>query len=204
LRSAVFLGIRGNMCMAIYKLTQFFTDAVYQTGWTESWYISGSSASGCLSTFAAVATARQALLMDSSSIFAIRASNVDTPRDSLYLSSGLPLVGTIVSATYPIAGVWDCLLVTLQSSTLNMFGHVFMHSVPAGIFVGRVYVPTHTSGIGWVANFAAWVSAIVTANLLKRQKGPLYNPVISVIGTRRTERRLGRPFDALRGRRSVA
>jgi hypothetical protein len=190
--------------MANYKITQFFTDAVNQTGWSESWYISAASAAAGLTAFAPVATARQALLNDVASLFAIRASNVDTPRDSLYQASGLPLVGSIATATYPLAGVWDCLLVTAQNTTNNLFGHIFMHDVPAGIFVGRVYVPSHTSGINWVTNFATWQTALVTATILKRAKGPVYDAVTSVIGQRRTERRLGRPFDALRGRRVVA
>ncbi len=188
--------------MATYKVTMFFQDNTNSTGWTESYYVNQSTAAGALTAAGTVATARLGLLMATSSINAIRASNVDSTRDSLYASTGFPAAGAVVAATYPQAGVWDALLVTWQNVADQMFGHTFLHAVPAIIFTGRAY---NASGYAtWNTDFLAWVAAVIAQGFLKKIKGPTYSAIATGLPTRRTVRRLGRPFDALHGRRSVA
>lgn len=199
-----FFAVRGNMAMPEFKATLFFQNPTNSTGWTENWYLNSGSYLSAEASVVAYIAARVACLLDTTSITAVRIANVDPPRDSQLFTLVAGNQGTIVSATYPSAGVWDCLLVSLQNASFNLFGHLFMHDVPAGIFVGRTYVPNSVPAIGWVAKKTALDAAIVAAAFQRKKKGPTYEVITSSPGLRRTEHRLGRPFDTLRGRRSVA
>jgi len=194
--------------MADFRATWFFNDAVDNVGWTENWWISATDAPSALAIVANYQVVRSNLLLDSSAITAIRICNVNAPRDSYYDPTGLPVAGTIARATYPLAGVWDCLLCRRDSALNNVLGHLFLHMVPAAIFTGRVYNPGAVSGVGWIAKFAAFVAEVTGGGYLLRTNpagGPITYPVTNVfLGLRRSERKLGRPFDALRGRRAVA
>lgn len=193
--------------MAKFKMTWFFEDSVDSVGWSENWWVEAADNVTAISDVSAYSALRAALLLDSSSIVAVRACNVDGRRDSYFQQSGLPVNGTIVRATYPLAGVWDCLLCRRDVVTSDQLGHMFLHIVPAGIFIGRKYVPGNVTGIGWIAKFNAFDAEVTSGTYLLRQVRPtftLYPPCTYFAGIRRTERRLGRPFDALRGRRAVA
>jgi hypothetical protein len=194
--------------MANYKATIFFRDTTYNIGWTETWWLSATDPETALTQLANYPTVRKALLMSTSSMVAIRVSNVDHGRDSTYQTTGFPIAGTVNSTTYPIAGVWDCLLCRRDNNLGNTLGHVFLRTVPAGIFLGRDYAPGNISAIGWVAAFAAFVTEVTSGTYFMKDKlsggGFGYQLCTQFVGMRRTERRLGRPFDALRGRRAVA
>jgi len=195
--------------MATYKMTFFLQNSVDNTGWTENWWTLATDAVTALGNVNNYLTVRAATLLDSCSIVALRACNVDTPRDSLYLGTSLPIAGTIARATYPAAGTWDCLLCRRDITLNNLIGHMFMHGVPAAIFTGRAYTPAAVSGLNWVVKFANFVTELTSGPyyLRKKQTGPppfTYGECVTFLGIRRTEHKLGRPFDALRGRRAVA
>lgn len=193
--------------MATYRITMFFQDNVNVTGWTENWWVNAANGPAALTAFSGVYTSRVALLMDTCQMTTARASNVDHPRDSDYLNVGIPVLGTIAHATYPAAGPWDALLVRRDVSTNDLIGHIFMHGVPAGIFTGRIWQVTVAPGITFAANLTNYQTSLVSASALLR-KGPAtaytYPPCTVILGLRRTQHKVGRPFDQLRGRRAVA
>jgi hypothetical protein len=193
--------------MPYFKATWFFTDIIDTVGWTENWWVFTTDAAAALTVVSNYATVRAALLLDSTSITAIRVSSVGMPRDSLYLGTGLPVAGTIGRISNPLAGVWDVLLCRRDVANNNLLGHMSLHMVPGSIFAGRVYVPGGASSIGWAAKFTAFGVEVTNGNYLLRQKSGVtwgYIPCTTFLGVRRSERRLGRPFDGLRGRRLVA
>lgn len=194
--------------MATYKITYFFGSSKYNIGWTENWWTSATDAASALATTSSYYTPRKNVLGDDFAIDAHRASNVDSPRDSLYVTAtSFPILGTVALATYPLAGVWDCLLVRRDIGTNNLIGHMFMHGVPAGIFVGRTLANPPTPS-GWTGLFNAFGTEVTGGNYLLRKKTApttyTYSQCTTLLQVRRTERRLGRPFDPLHGRRSVA
>jgi len=196
------------MAMAIFKATWFFTSSKYQVGWTENWWTSAVDAPTAAGQVANYKNVRKALLSDAAQITQVRLASVDHPRDSYFDTIGVPVTGTLAEATYPIAGVWDALLIRRDVNAYNFLGHLFLHFIPAGIMVGRVYTPASGTPASWPSAFTSYGNEIAAAGaylLRKNTAGVItYPPCTFLIGLRRTERRLGRPFDALHGRRSVA
>lgn len=203
----LFSGILGNMEMSTYKMTTFFQDNVNQTGWTESWWISAATGAAALTAWGPIPALRAALLMDTCQINNIRAAAVGPPRDSQFYVGTIPVVGTILHATYPACGPWDALLVRRDISTNTLLGHIFMHGIPVGLFNGRVYQNTVAPGIAFNTALAAYGVGLIAAAALCRQftGGTISYPALTQIAPiRRTEHKVGRPFDGLRGRRAVA
>jgi hypothetical protein len=192
--------------MPQYKVTFFFQDNTNQTGWTESWWSTNTDGVSALTAWNPTFTARLALLMNYCQITEVRVANVDHPRDSIYAGYA-PGTGTISNTSHPGCGPWDALLVRRDVAPLTLFGHVFMRGIPQAIFTGRVYGSADSYMATWTANFTTWRSALlaIPAQLRKgTTTPPTYPNMTDLFGIRRTERRVGRPFDALRGRRSVA
>ena len=195
----------GNMAMAIYKATWFGQDNTYQVGWTENWWLNAASASAAYAAVSGYTTARLPLMMNTAFFTFVRIANVDHPRDS-QVTNLSPTVGSIVSATYPPAGPWDSLLVRRDAAANSVFGHMFLRSVPQAIFTGRTYVGSVSAPV-WSPAYTTFQTAVTSGVYLLRQLisgTPSYPPCTQFIPMRRTERRIGRPFDALRGRRATA
>jgi len=207
LRGLCFWCAPGNMAMATFKVTWFFQDTVDGTGWTENWWCNSTTADAAYASVSNYASVRPRLMLDTSIITQVRVSSIDTPRDSL-ITSLVGAVGAIAHATYPSAGVWDALLCRRDVAGYNLLGHVFFHQVPAAIFNGRVYNPAGTVSPVWATSLTSYVTEVTNGTYLLRKKTApgVYSfvPCTQFIGLRRTERRLGRPFDALHGRRATA
>lgn len=189
--------------MPTYKVTYVFADNVNGVGWSEGWWAQGADAVSAGATQGNYPTVRLPLLMDTARITAIRVSNVDKPRDSVYLVLGSNPVGTIPSATRKAAGVWDCLLVKRDVTAGTLQGHMFLRMVPGDIFTGRLYTGQNLPPANWQTMFTAWVTELTGgAYFLRKKAGGIttYVACQAVTPERRTERKLGRPFDALRGR----
>lgn len=195
--------------MPNWHVTFFYTDTLENVGWTENWWYSGTLSTSVTADAITYAQARMLLAMDTSFLNQIRVCNVDPPRDSLYLDlTGVTgLQGNYNHTTVPPAGLGDALLIRRDVATRNLFGHIFLRSTPAAIFNGRTY-PSAALPTGWATNFAAFVALFTpTSNWLLRQlvAGVVTYPSVRVfIPIRRTTRRVGRPFDSLRGRRAIA
>jgi hypothetical protein len=193
--------------MAVFKGTWFYYDTEDTVGWTETWWGNASDFTSAVALFNGYAPVRQALMYSTSFITQVRISNVDSPRDSLIIPTA-GLNGPWVTATTPRAGIWDCLLLRRDAVANNVFGHLFLHLIPAGVFVGRTYGPVAPVSTSWNPAFAAFQAYVTAGNLLLRKRvppaAPTYPPCTQCIPRYRTERRLGRPSDPLRGRRAVA
>lgn len=193
--------------MATFKNTWFFSDATYNVGWTESWYVTAADVNAAYTATSNYPSVRKALLMNTSTINYVRCANIDHPRDSL-ITTLVGIAGTIVSATYPLAGVWDVLLCRRDVNTWNYFNGLFMRFVPGFVFAGRLYNPTGAGAAAWNTAFTAMQTEVVSGPYLVRKFSPpssfIYSPCTKFIFRYRTERRLGRPSDPLRGRRATA
>jgi hypothetical protein len=193
------------MDMPVYRVTWFFADPVNNVGWTETFQNTAPDGTTALNNLSNYATVRKALLMDTAKITAIRACKADKPRDSLFSSVALPISGTIDHTAHPQMGINDCLLVAWSDVTDRLFSHTFMHEVPAAIFTGRLYVPAGLSG--WAASMTAYINEVEGGQYAKDMiiGGMPVSTIIDYgIAKRWTSRKMGRPLDALRGRRAVA
>jgi hypothetical protein len=202
-----FCGLLRNMAnMPNFRVTGFYQDTTDLVGWSETWIVQAADAPTAANQYASVQTLANPLRFTTTSITAVRSSNIDAPRDSFYPVLGSGTAGTISRATHPPAGVWDTLLFRWDAASNNFFNKKFFHEVPGDIFNGRVYVG---NAAYWNTPFAAYIAALVSPSngimVRKRQAGvPVFAALSAVTPLRRTERRLGRPFDALRGRRAIA
>lgn len=193
--------------MATFKGTWFYTNTVYNVGWTENWYITATDAPTAYTLTSNYPTVRKNLAITTTLAQYVRISNIDHPRDSLITNLNA-LAGTIVEATYPIAGVWDVLLCRRDVATWNYFNKINFHLVPAFVFVGRIYGPTGAGAAAWNTAFTAYQTEVESGPYVVHRFSPpstiLYAPCQNFTARYRTERRLGRPSDPLRGRRATA
>lgn len=205
-----FHGTPGNMAMPNYRCTAFFQDPTYQVGWSETYFLGSSDHLTCATTFATYIPTRVALMMDTSFIVAIRICDVSSARDSLMTpvpaSAGQ---GTYNHSSVPFAGVDSCLLVRLEEGIdFSAFNKKFLHSVPANIFNGRIYLSTSAPS-PWPANFStyqAWLLNSANNVLVRKKISGVYNytAIGQVSGERWSSRKLGRPFGTLVGKRAIA
>lgn len=192
--------------MATYRVTEFFFDTINDVGWTENWWVAGSTADGVASTWeSAVTPSRLALLLDTCKILTTRACNVDHPRDSAFNNTHAGS-GTISHSAQSPDAPWSALLIRRDVATNNLFGHIFMRGIPQTIFVGRVYTPGSGYGVTFDANLLSYKTALISNTALLRKGPPPYTyPQFQTFsGLIRVERKPGRPFGLFRGRRATA
>lgn len=177
-------------------------------GWSESFYDNASSLSVATSDFTTLMTNRTGIMLATTVSDGYRISNVDHPRDGVV--SGPPAgttPGLLTGPGFTPAGVWDCLLVRLDVAGLTAFNKRFLHMMPAQVFLGRTYLGA-AAPAPWPANMALWLNLLAAGTIWQVRKvvagSPVYTPITQAVPQRRTERRLGRPFDTLRGRRAIA
>jgi hypothetical protein len=193
--------------MPTYKTTWFFDDPTYNIGWTESWWCNGTNASSAQATVALYGSKRLACLMDTSRLVNTRCSMVGKPRDATYFAPSSAIHGSIPSAGNPLAGVWDCLLCHRDIDASTVLGHFFMHMVPASIFQGRLFLFASALPAAWLTAYLAFQTEITSGAYYLRTKSAgnvVYVSCTRFGGDRRTTRKLGRPFDALHGRRPTS
>lgn len=198
----------GNIAMPQYKATWFFTSQKYAVGWSESWYTNANDPIVAQTNVANYLPKRIACLSDAALCQALRIARDGAPRDSTFMAFSTANVGLYPEATNPIAGVWDCLLCRRDVFDGSLLGHFFMRFVPAGIFNGRLYVEKTTSPATWESAFKAFGTEVTNGNYeIFKAATPIAGDFVapfSFQGVRRTERKIGRPFDLLRGRRRAA
>jgi hypothetical protein len=192
--------------MPSYKATWFFVDSTNVTGWTENFYVNAASNDAAAVAVSNYQSVRVALLSDLGKLTNLRISATGKPRDSKFYTLGSQQTGLIAHATRPIAGVWDTLLIRLDNAAGTMFGHMFLRLVPGDIFTGRTYTPGVPPPANWQNQMTAFATELTTGTYLRKVKvGGVagYAPISQMIGMARTERKLGRPFDSLHGRRKT-
>ena len=207
LHASFFCLASGNMAMPTFRATWFFQDVTYGYGWTENWWVSATDAPTASVNVTNYASKRLAFMMDTAQWTELRISNIDPPRDSYFVAPASAAFGSIAHATINPAGVWDTLLIRRDIAGNTLLGHQFLHSVPAAIFNGRIYNAGGLPIATWLTPYSAWQTEVQSGTyLLKKKSGSsfVYQACAAITSIRRTERRVGRPFDGLRGRRLTA
>lgn len=192
--------------MPFVKTTWFFRDSVNNVGWTESWWSNSTDTPTASAAFTGVIPARLALLEDTCFLDFQRCSNVDHPRDS-YVTVATTTQGTVSHVTHPAAGPWDAMLIRREAASNDVFGKIFMHGVQLDLFLGRALNIGNAAYTAWLLAFSSYITALqgIPALLRKVVAGtPTYPALSRAVTVRRTEHKVGRPFDGLRGRRAVA
>ena len=193
--------------MPNFKCTWFFQDTTYNVGFTETWWADAADHDSAEALVHNYVAKRMDLAQDTTFFVNLRIAKTDTPRDSKYYPPASSTPGTINSGSFPVAGVWDCLLIRRDVATYNRFGHIFMHLVPRGIFTGRLYTGILATTPTWLVRYAAWNNEVTGGSYQLRFKSGstfAYAACVTALQRYRTERRLGRPSDPLRGRRAIA
>lgn len=197
--------------MADMKATITFDAPNYESGWSETYYTQATGGYGAIMNYFMNTwmPLRVALLLNEFKATFVRVSTAGAPRDS-YVNAVTPAngVGTLDHTTYPYAGIGDCLLLRLDSTTsYGFFNHRFIQGVPGAIFTGRDYLGAAAPG-GFDAALQAFITSLLSTDakigLVSRVGGFHLTAcnTISILG--RTNRKLGRPLRLLVGRRAVA
>jgi len=184
--------------MPNFQVTLFFQDDAGTLGWSEPYYIENVDIAGAKISMDTLIIARAEVLCDLYSIVAGRVSDVDVLNDSL-LAEDMPLEGQIVSTSATAVDPWSALMVRIESSSLYRGRH-FFHGVLENTFLpSRSYDPANPNAGAW----DTWAAYLVTNTLLKHKAGLtiVYSALTNCILQREVMKKVGRPFNLLRGRR---
>jgi hypothetical protein len=198
------------MHMPVFRGTVFFNDPTYTLGWSENWFFNADSWVAGLVLLTGYYPLRAALMMKTSYVTALRVSNVDHQRDGLFSSVATAAgQGAIDPAVHPAAGLGDCVLFRKDDNTsYKYFNKLFLQSVPGEIFLGRQLADPIPAF--WLTPLNAYQAYVLdpTKQFLVRAKlgtgGYLYQALSYFAPLFRTNRKPGRPFETLRGRRAIA
>lgn len=184
--------------MATYQGTLFFTDAEGTYGFTEPYYLDALTPEAARTALDALAVARAEVLIDGCTIVAGRVSDVTITNDSL-LCEDLPIDGQIVSTSITAVDPWTALMVRIESTSLHRGRH-FFHGVLENTFLAnRSYDPANPNNAAWVT----WMTYLETNTFLRYKVAgvPTFGQVTAAILQKEVEKKVGRPFNLLRGRR---
>jgi len=186
--------------MPQFQCTLFFQDIAHGYGWSESYFIAKPDPLG-------IQTARTALevllglradvLTDIHEIVAGRVSDVAVLNDSLLVAGG-PFVGQVASTVVTACEPWTCLNVRMEAGA-EWRGRKFFHGLLESTFQdNRSYAPGNPQAAAWTALFTElednWDLRVEHPSLTH------YESITKCIPIRQTSRKVGRPFDLLRGR----
>ncbi len=184
--------------MPNFQATLFFQDEAGTLGWSEPYYLENVDVDAAKIAMDALITARAEVLCDLYSIVAGRVSDVDVLNDSL-LAEDLPVEGAIVSTSATAVDPWTALMVRIESTSAYRGRH-FFHGVLENTFLpSRSYDPANPNNAAWVT----WQTYLITNTLLKHKAGltTVYSIITNAILQREVMKKVGRPFNLLRGRR---
>jgi len=185
--------------MPDYQGTLFFQDNASSYGWTENYFYEGvADIDAALALLAVLIPLRAAVLTDRHNLAAGRVSDIAVLNDSK-LVSGLPVVGDVVSTNLTVVQPWTALLTRNEATSLYR-GRTFFHGTLETTFTsGRNYDTGNPQAADWTALFTEMVDRCS----LKHKVGlvTLLTPYSAILPLRQVERKVGRPFNLLRGRR---
>lgn len=190
----------GASMAADFKATLFFQDLASSYGWSENYFYKQAADHDAVVTKVQIMLVlRLAVLTDLHQCVAARVSDVSVPNDSK-LVSGLPLPGDVASTGSTIVQPWSALL-TRNESTAFYRGRFFLHGVHEHTFLAnRSYDPANAESADWIAFFLD----IKDNCALRHIVAPpvvLYDNFTNIFPLRMVERKVGRPFNLLHGRR---
>lgn len=186
--------------MATFKGTLFFQDAASSYGWTEDYPVEAAGIGDAAALINALIPLRQDVLTDLHNIVAGRLSDAAILNDS-QLVAGLPVPGLVVATIATQADPWSALMIRTEATSLYR-GRKYFHGLLEATFtVGRVYDAGNALAAEWIALFD-WIQAncklrhIIAGN-------PVFDAITNVIPQREVNKKVGRPFNLLRGRRTT-
>jgi len=192
----------GFVTMPNFKCTYMFNDAAASFGWSETWYSKDVADYAAAETLAiGYFPVRQAVLVDRCKLLAVRISSVEVVHDSL-IKKPTDGTGDVTSTSDTVVQPWTALLSRNQATALYR-GRTYFHGVLEDTFdSGRDYDATNAQATAWTA-----LKAFILANFALRHNAPpdpvSYEQFTEIILLRQVNRKVGRPFGLLRGRRKI-
>jgi hypothetical protein len=186
--------------MPNFQQTLFLGDEGGTYGWSEPYYATYVDIDAAKIGLDALCTARAEVLTDLHQVVAGRVSDVDVLNDSL-LAEDLPIDGAIAATSVTAVDPWTALMVRIESTSAHRGRH-FFHGVLEDTFLpNRSYDPANPNNAAWVT----WMTYLIDNTLLRYKLAgvPVYGVVTNAILQREVEKKVGRPFNLLRGRRAI-
>ncbi len=184
--------------MPTYQATLFLGDNDGTFGYSEPYYLTAATPAAAKTAMDALIGERIKVLVDIHSVFAGRVSDVAILNDSL-LSAVTPLEGLIASTIATAVQPWTALNARCEAGAAARGRH-FWHGILENTFQdNRHYDPANPNAAAWTA----WVVFVAANTLLRHMVAavPTYSAITDVIPIRETSKKVGRPFELLRGRR---
>jgi len=186
---------------ADFQGTLFFQDNNSSYGWSENYYYKDATdIADALAKLAVLIPLRLAVLTDLHNLVAGRVSQIGIMNDSK-LVSGLPLTGDVASTAVTAVQPWTALLTRNEATSLYR-GRTFFHGVLENTFLpGRNYDPANGLNTEWLALFQEMVDRCALRHKVAGVK--VLTLFSAVFPLRQVERKVGRPFNLLHGRRKI-
>lgn len=187
--------------MPTFQGTLFFQDLASSYGFTESYYMAAADIAAARTKLQDLVPIRLEVLTDLHNMVAARVSDVDILNDSL-LITGFPLPGQIVATTLSQCEPWTALLTRNESSSLYR-GRTFFHGLLEDTFTsGRLYDPGNANNAAWQILFD-WIRDNCSLKHVLAAVA-VYDAFTNILPLRQVNRKVGRPFNLLHGRRPTA
>jgi hypothetical protein len=194
--------------MAMFQVTCFMENVLTAVGWTEPWYISAGDYAAAKAAMEAVIPNRMGCATANTFLRALRVSDVTLRGDALIAVYGDGHPGTIDPTAHADAGPFDAVLVRKDTDPPIHHGFMYMRGWPEDVFVGR---QIKANGFVMVGAGPSFFNSILAGTFHFRHlpvgqpvANATYPAITELTAIRRVSRRVGRPFDQLRGRRRIA
>jgi hypothetical protein len=199
--------------MPDFRGSLLFSQPAQVAGWSEIYYLNDPNHNGALRTMLELMQRRMAISNGTTYCDSVRVSNVDHPRDVLFVNFANPIQGKYRKANGSDVG-WTAVMVNLRVDPANR-GKKFLRGMPDELinvpFSGQ---EIFTAPGDWNFAFNAYREYIITHNfeLRRTKKNPnpppparvfkdFVGPIQELEYVRVVSRRIGRPFGLQRGRR---
>jgi len=176
-------------------------------GWSESYYLKGTTKTAALAQAATLVTARKAMLHESITLDYAMVSDIGVNRDS-YIAISSPQEGDSTVTTWSPNRLQDAILLRQQTAT-GKVSNRYIHGVPDGVIINQRYDPTALAG-AWDTVLNAYITALKDNTAYLSKTGPSGSETFTlsdwdqVVQRGATEHKVGRPFELHPGRRRPA
>lgn len=176
-------------------------------GFSEAYFCKGTTKDAAVLNLQALVTKRRAMLHESIDIVYSNVSQLGVKRDS-YIAQDDVLSGDSTITTWQPNRLADAILLRQETAT-GKVANRYVHGVPDGVIVNGLYDGSLLAG-AWDTVLDDYITKVKseTAYLNKVDKTDPTTWVLvdwnKVIKRGATSKKLGRPFDLRRGRRTVA
>lgn len=191
--------------MPIYRISLFHESSDTE-GWSENFYWSGSSINAAQSEMDSLISERVALFGPAFRMVDGRVSDVTMRGNTLFTTHTLPVAGTYVPTSGAVALEANTALMCKMIAVLPRFMRIFLRGLYSDIIHGREYVAPGT----WDIALRVLLNRLISNNYQARHRLTPpphatynYSPISSIGDLIASARKPGRPFDLLRGRRTV-